>query len=134
MVSHIVFGVNVKTVIWFCIALVLGLIFSMTMWPKWWRRFYEKKRLKRIANLKKKPEPKKQSKWLFFIFIVLLIAVFLVGTEIGFERAVRNMPSPPACPEYNCSPIDCEDLNIYNCVVCRCFLCDGYVKIEVPFI
>jgi len=136
MTHPMIFGIKIKTILWFLIAVVLGLIFSMTMWPKWWRKFYEKKRLKRIAKLRQTSQPKKKHKFApkiaaALIILICLTTVFLIGTEVGFKKAVENMPSPPACPEHNCSPIKCEDLHI-NCPICRCFLCSEFVKIQIP--
>ena len=123
-------GIKLKTLIWIGIAIVLGLIFSMTLWPGWWRMYFKKK--KEREELKEKLGKKtKKTPPIVIIFLVflLMIIAFFVGSMFGFDRAVQ---SAPYCQDERCLPLDCAQIEIQNCPGCTCELCGNIVRIEIP--
>lgn len=143
-----ILGIKAKTIIWFFIAVVLGLIFSMVMWPQWWRKHYQKKKeeaLKKEA-LKKGTKielPKKKFNiWFLIAIILILLCGIIIGSMLGFKQAVDHIPQPvlaTSCIEYNqCSQINCSELMTAGCPGCVCSYCgdpkyNGAVRIEIPY-
>jgi MFS superfamily sulfate permease-like transporter len=143
----LIFGIKARTIIWFLIAIVLGLIFSMVMWPQWWRKYYQKKKDARESALKKGLVPKVAQKtfniWLLIAIILVLICGIIIGSMLGFKQAVDHIPQPvlaTSCIEYNqCSQINCSELMTSGCPGCVCSYCgdpnyNGAVRIEIPYL
>jgi uncharacterized membrane protein YjgN (DUF898 family) len=125
------------------IALVLGLIFSMVMWPQWWRRYYQKRHDVALKKGKVKLESKKTFNiWLLIAMILILLCGVIIGSMLGFKQAIDHIPQPvlaTSCIEYNqCSQIDCSQLMTTGCPGCVCSYCgdpkyNGAVRIEIPY-
>lgn len=128
-----ILGIKATTIIWILIAIFLGLIFTMTMWPAIWRRIYQKKEIKKgkmvdIAPKEPLTKPFKFIPWqLAVIIIIIAVSFFLAGTFLGFNTAFDKMTIEDA----SCSIAPCQSFDI-NCPACTCQLCQNNVRITVP--
>lgn len=77
-------GVGINTILWILILIVLFLIFSMFMWPDFWRKVYARQHKDRMEALKRGEEPKKDKAWLGIILTVIL-GVLLVVVLYGLR-------------------------------------------------
>jgi len=120
------FGIKGTTIVWILIALVLGLIWTMTAYPEWWKNFYSKdkdKKHKYFSNWFK------NKFWIILAMIVGLVAlIFLVGTIVGFDTAMNSLMAKEGCQKIQCSDLGPS----VDCPYCECLLCGDIVNIEIP--
>jgi len=141
----ILFGIKVKTIIWMIVAVVLGLIFSMTMWPEKWRTYYQKRKEAeklRLAKEKKtgKKVRRKVNVFLMIAMLLILLLGIILGSMLGFRSAIDNLPQSVLAQNCvvcdDCQNIDCADIISTDCPGCVCSYCnylgDGAVRIDIP--
>jgi hypothetical protein len=125
----IIYGIKATTMVWILIALFLGLIFSMTLWPGLWRKIYH-------YHKQEKP-PKEKVKWhetfkfipwqLALIVIIIAIFSFIAGSFLGFTMAFDNVVKV----ETGCQTTPCSSFN-FTCPNCICSLCSNALKVTIP--
>jgi len=121
-----IMGIKATTIVWVLIAIFLGLIFSMTMWPSFWKKYLHK------PSKDEKQDPKWYHSYRFIpwqialIIVIIAIFGFLAGTFVGFSVAIDNVPGQP-----NCNPAPCSAANI-DCPNCMCEVCGNSFRVTIP--
>jgi hypothetical protein len=120
------FGIKATTIVWVFIAIFLGLIFSMTMWPGFWRKIYAPKQKQNIDNVKWYQTFKFIPWQLALILIFIAVFAFIAGTFIGFSTSLEVMQGSKGC-----DPLPCDVINL-KCPLCYCETCGSTVRITIP--
>ena len=124
-----ILGIKATTMVWVLIAVFLGLIFTMTIWPNFWKRYLHK------PNKDDKSAPKWFHAYRFIPWqiavMIMIIAVFgfLAGTFVGFSVAIENAPAVNAVS--SCIPMPCSAVNL-KCPNCHCEVCGDSLRVTIP--
>jgi uncharacterized membrane protein len=133
-----IFGIKATTIVWILIAIFLGLVFSMVMWPSLWRKIYHQE-IKSNADKKNKAtvdtEPKHSwiksfrfIPWqLAVIIIIIAVAFFIAGSFLGFSTSYEKFINEDS----SCVTAPCQSFDI-NCPTCECKLCPNDVRVTIP--
>lgn len=121
-----IFGIKATTIVWILIAIMLGLIWTMTAYPGWWRQFFSKNKDKRQKFF---ADWYRRKAWvLVLIVMVSMLLCYLAGTVVGFDTAMNTFMEKGGCEKISCSDL----YPAVDCSYCECSLCGDSVNIEIP--